>query len=73
MSPKETAFQLLEKVPEYKLGYVIAYLQGITADEADDDEFCEQLCEEYEQDPEKGETVTMEEMLKMCGVKADEL
>lgn len=33
MSEKEKAVALLEKVPEYKMGYVIAYLQGITADE----------------------------------------
>ena len=25
--------QLLEQVPDYKMGYVLAYLQGITADE----------------------------------------
>ena len=33
MSEKERAIQLLDKVPEYKMGYVLAYIQGITADE----------------------------------------
>ena len=46
MSEKELAIRLLENVPAYKLGYVIAYLQGITADEAMDDAFCENLCAE---------------------------
>lgn len=68
MSEKEIALNLLENVPSYKLGYVIAYLQGIMADENADDLFCEQLCKEYEQSEEKGNFVTLEEMAKMSGV-----
>lgn len=33
MSTKEQCLKLLNSVPEYKLGYVLAYLQGLTADE----------------------------------------
>ncbi len=33
MSDKERATALLEYVPPYKMGYVLAYLQGLTADE----------------------------------------
>lgn len=33
MSNKEIIIQLLDRVPEYKMGYVLAYVQGITADE----------------------------------------
>lgn len=33
MSERERAIQLLDSVPEYKLGYVIAYLQGVTVGE----------------------------------------
>ena len=29
MSDREKMYQLLDVVPEYKIGYVIAYLQGI--------------------------------------------
>ena len=72
MSEKEYAVTLLDKVPEYKLGYVVAYLQGLTADEAEDDEFCEMLLKESENEPEKGE-VTLEELAEMCGVSIDEL
>jgi hypothetical protein len=37
MSTREQCAQLLASVPEYKLGYVVAYLQGLLADEADCD------------------------------------
>jgi len=30
MSDKEKVIQLLDKVPDYKIGYVLAYVQGIT-------------------------------------------
>ncbi len=29
MSDREKIYQLLDVVPEYKIGYVVAYLQGI--------------------------------------------
>lgn len=68
MSEKEMALDLLKNVPSYKLGYVIAYLQGILADENADDLFCERLCKEYEESEDKGQFVTLEEMAKMSGV-----
>jgi hypothetical protein len=43
MSNKEQILQLLDKVPEYKLGYVLAYIQGMTTDEEVDDAYCERL------------------------------
>ncbi len=73
MSERETAMRLLENVPAYKLGYVIAYLQGITADEALDDAFCERLCSEYENDADKGQFISMAEMAKMSGVDLNEI
>ena len=73
MSEKEMAIRLLDSVPSYKLGYVIAYLQGITADEAIDDAFCEKLCDEYEHSTEKGNFVSMAEMAKMSGVDINAL
>ena len=33
MSYKELAIQLINNMPDYKLGYAIAYLQGLVADE----------------------------------------
>lgn len=73
MSEKEIAMNLLENVPSYKLGYVIAYLQGLTADEAADDAFCEQLLKDYENDKDKGHFISMEEMAKLSGIDPDAL
>ncbi|MBQ8508305.1 MAG: hypothetical protein IJ493_00165 [Clostridia bacterium] len=42
-------------------------------EEAEDDAFCEQLLREYENDPDKGESVTLEEMAALCGVDLNEL
>lgn len=33
MSNREKVIELLDKVPDYKIDYVIAYIQGLTADE----------------------------------------
>lgn len=38
MSEREKAIQLLDAVPDYKLGYVIAYLQGVTVGEHEPNE-----------------------------------
>ena len=55
MSNKERAVQLIEELPEYKAGYVVAYLQGLlAADEAEDDAFCEGLYHASLADPDKG-------------------
>lgn len=41
MSNKEKIVELLDSVPDYKMGYVLAYVQGITADEEADDIYSE--------------------------------
>jgi hypothetical protein len=70
MSNKEQILQLLDKVPEYKLGYVLAYIQGITTDEEADDAYCERLYQEYLQDksPDKDEEYSLEECKKEWGI-----
>ena len=68
MSNKELAMQLINNLSEYKLGYVVAYLQGINADETADDMFCNQLLENYENSEDKGDFVSFEEAAKTCGV-----
>ncbi|CCX40405.1 MAG: hypothetical protein ACLUD9_03280 [Anaerotignum faecicola] len=70
MSEREMAASLLERVPDYKMGYVLAYLQGITADEAADDAFCERMYESYrnDPDPEKDVTYSLEECKKEWGL-----
>lgn len=70
MSNKEIVIQLLDKIPDYKIGYVLAYIQGITADEEADDIFCERMYENYLNDPDPGKdkTYTLEECKKEWGI-----
>lgn len=70
MSNKERAIELLDQVPDYKMGYVLAYIQGITADEEADDIFCQRMLENYENDPdpEKDKGYTLEECMKEWGL-----
>lgn len=51
MSEREKVLSMLAHVPDYKMGYVLAYVEGLTADEAADDAFCAQLAADYENDP----------------------
>lgn len=68
MSNRELCVKLLENVPDYKIGYVLAYIQGLTADEDADDAFCEKLVKEYENDPEKDVFYTLEDCKKEWGL-----
>ena len=70
MSDREKIVQLLDTVPDYKIGYVLAYIQGITADEEADDLFCKQIADNYfaDPDPEKDETYTLDECKKEWGL-----
>ena len=70
MSNKEKIVQLLDSVPDYKMGYVLAYVQGITADEEADDIFCQRMVENYLNAPDEDrESVPLEECLKMWGLE----
>ena len=73
MSEREQVAALLDAVPEYKMAYVIGYLQGLVADEAADDAFCMKMYQDYLNDPERGGFVSFEDALKECGVSPDEL
>lgn len=66
MSNREKVIELLDRIPDYKMGYVLAYIQGITADEEADDIFCEKIWEDYKNDtaPEKDQEIPLEECLK---------
>lgn len=68
MSNREKVIALLENIPEYKIGYVLAYIQGLTADESADDEFCQELYQRYQDDPEKDESFTLEECKREWGL-----
>lgn len=68
MSERERAMQLLDAVPDYKLCYVLAYMEGLTADEDRDDAFCEQLYQNYLNDPDRGQFLTEDEVCKELGI-----
>nr|WP_294694152.1 hypothetical protein [uncultured Blautia sp.] len=73
MSEKDKIIQLLDYVPDYKLRYVLAYVQGIIADEDLDDEYCRKLYEEYlnDTDLEKEEKYSLEECKKEWKIDCD--
>ena len=70
MSNREKAMALLENVPDYKMGYVVAYLQGLTADEEADDLYCQRLAENYrnDPDPEKDMEYSLEDCKREWGL-----
>lgn len=70
MSTRDKCKELLDSVPEFKLGYVLAYLQGLTADETADDAYCAQLYQDYIDDPDatKAEGISLEEFAAELGV-----
>ncbi len=70
MSDRERIVQLLDKVPDYKIGYVLAYIEGITADEEMDDAYCQKMVQDYLDEPEH-ETVSFEQAVKECGLTID--
>ena len=72
MSDREKCVKLLDTVSDRKVGYVLAFIQGIVADEeAEDDAFCEGLYQSHlnDPDPESSETVTLEELAADLGIK----
>ena len=68
MSNRDICVKLLDSVPDYKLGYVMAYLQGLTADEDADDAFCLNLWERYQEHPDKDESYSLEDCKKEWGL-----
>lgn len=54
MSDREKAMQLLDSVPEYKLGYVVAYLQGVIVGEETPNKETLEAFAEIEELKEKG-------------------
>lgn len=69
MSNKERIIELLDVIPDYKIGYVLAYVQGVAADEEADDAFCQRMVENYENAPDEDkEGIPLEECMKEWGL-----
>ena len=72
MSNKERAMQLIESLSEYKMGFAVAYLQGLcAAEEAEDEMYCQNLYRDYLNDaePDKHDTVSIEALASDLGVE----
>ena len=71
MSEREQAKQIIDQLPEYKVGNLLLFLRGMLFDdEMEDDLYCERLVEDYLNDtsPDKHDTVSLEELAKREGV-----
>lgn len=70
MSNREQIIKLLDSIPDYKIGYVLAYVQGVTVDEEADNLFCERMVENYLADPESltDEGIPLEQCKKEWGI-----
>ena len=73
MSVREQLNQLTATLPDYKLAYVLAYVQGLIAEdesEKADDAYCEQLLKNYQNDPDpqKHDAVPLEQLAQELGV-----
>lgn len=72
MSERELAKQIIDTLPEYKIGHLLSFLQGIQFDdELEDDLYCERLASDYldNPDPEKHNGITIEEFAKREGIE----
>ena len=71
MSEREQAKQIIDSLPEYKIGNILLFLKGVQFDDdMEDDLYYEKLVQDYmdNPDPEKTETVTLEELAKREGI-----
>lgn len=65
MSNRDKIVELLKIIPDYKIGYALAYIQGLAADEEADDIFCQKMLEIYENAPDEDkEDIPLEDCLK---------
>lgn len=71
MSNKERIIELLDTIPDYKIGYVLAYVQGVAADEEADDAFCERMLKSYWEDEESVNDpgTPLDELIEKWGIE----
>lgn len=71
MSEREQAKQIIDQLPEYKIGNLLLFLKGIQFDDdIEDTLYCQKLYEDYlnDPDPEKDKIYTLEECKKGWGI-----
>lgn len=69
MSEREQAKQIIDSLPDYKMQAILMFLRGVEFDDSiEDDAYCEQLAEDYQNDPDKGQFLTLDECKKEWGL-----
>ena len=71
MSERDQAKQIIDRLPDYKIGTLLMFLRGMAFDdELEDDLYCEKLVEDYlnNPDPSKHESITLEELAAREGI-----
>ena len=71
MSVREKCISILDTFDEEQMLKVIAVLADMRReyDELEDELFCEKMMEEYENDPDKGDPVPIEEFAAQLGIE----
>ena len=72
MSERDQAKQIIDRLPDYKIGTLLMFLRGMAFDdELEDDLYCEKLVEDYldNPDPSKHESITLEELAEREGIE----
>ena len=73
MSNREQIVQIIDQLPDYKLSTLLVFLKGMAFDDdREDDLFCERLYQSYldDPDPDKHETISLEDLMKQEGIEA---
>lgn len=73
MSNREMIVKMLDELPESRLGYVVAFIQGMLVPsdaEEKDDAFCQSLLQSYldDEDTEKNEAFPLDDCKKEWGL-----
>lgn len=71
MSNREKCIALIDSFSDSQLENIAAMLQAVrnAIEEAADEAYCVSLYKKYEANPDKGDTVTIEDAAKMLGVE----
>lgn len=78
MSTKEMIYNMIDGFSEEQLVQVCALLASVKKmlnEEAEDDAFCQKMLDDYrsDADPQKHDSVTLDEFAKELGINLDEL
>ena len=71
MSEKEQAKMIIDRLPDFKVGKLLAFLQGMVFDdEMEDDAFCEKIYQSYlnDPDPDKDKGILLEDLAANLGI-----